>query len=110
MPIPEISPTELARRLSEAPATRPPLLDVRFADEHAIVALPGALLIPLPELEERREELEAFKGRELVVYCHHGIRSFHAAAYLQSLGFQAVNLSGGIDRYALEAEPGLPRY
>lgn len=110
MPVPEISPAALARRLAGAPEQHPVLLDVRFAQEHELVALPGSVLLPLPELEERKDELEPLRERELVVYCHHGVRSFQAAAYLQSLGFSAVNLSGGIHRYSLEVDPQLPRY
>jgi rhodanese-related sulfurtransferase len=110
MPIPEMTTRELAARLSGPEARRPALLDVRFHHEHAWVALPHSLLIPLPELEERAEELEALRGREVVVYCHHGIRSLDGAAFLNALGFEASSLAGGIDAYAREVDPTLPRY
>ncbi len=110
MPVPEISPAQLADRLSAPPDRRPVLLDVRFPHEHAIVALPGSVLIPLPELEERADELEAFEGRPVVVYCHHGVRSLDGAAFLRARGLDAVSLRGGIDRYSLEADTHLPRY
>jgi rhodanese-related sulfurtransferase len=74
------------------------------------VALPDSLLIPLPELEERAEELEPLRGRPVVVYCHHGVRSLDGAAYLRSLGMEAVSLRGGIDLYSLQVDPALPRY
>jgi rhodanese-related sulfurtransferase len=61
-------------------------------------------------LEERAEELEAFRGRPVVVYCHHGVRSLHGAAYLLSRGLEAVSLRGGIDLYARAVDPALPRY
>ena len=110
MPVPEISPTELAERLRADPAQRPALLDVRFPHEHAYVALPGSVLIPLPELEERADELAAFEGRSVVVYCHHGVRSLDGAAFLRARGLDAVSLRGGIDLYSLQADPRLPRY
>ncbi len=110
MPIPDISPQELAARLEAPPETRPVLLDVRYPDEHAYVAFPGSVLIPLPELDERAEELEAFRGRPVVVYCHHGIRSLDGAAYLRARGLDAVSLRGGIDLYARVVDPRLPRY
>jgi rhodanese-related sulfurtransferase len=104
-----ISPAELAVRLRE-PAP-PRLLDVREADEHAFCALPGSRLMPLSELGDRAEELADWKDLDVVVYCHHGVRSAHAIAYLRSLGFtRLANLSGGIDRWSDEVDPTVPRY
>jgi rhodanese-related sulfurtransferase len=110
MPVPEISPEDLAKLLQGPAEARPALLDVRFPNENAYVALPGSVLIPLPELDERAEELEAFRGRPVVVYCHHGVRSLHGAAYLMSRGLEASSLMGGIDLYAEVVDPRLPRY
>ena len=104
-----LSPAELAVRLREP--SPPSLLDVREAEEHAFCALPDSRLMPLSELGERAEELTDWKDRDVVVYCHHGVRSSHAIAYLRSLGFtRLTNLSGGIDRWSLEVDPGTPRY
>lgn len=102
-------PIELAKRLrSEAP---PHLLDVREENEHDFCALPGSRLLPLSELAERVEELADWRGLEVVVYCHHGVRSAHAIGFLRQLGFQRLlNLSGGIDRWSLEVDPSVPRY
>ncbi len=110
MPIPEISPAKLAAQLKGPAESRPALLDVRFPHEHAYVALPGSVLIPLPELDERADELEAFRGHSVVVYCHHGVRSLDGTAYLRSLGLDAVSLRGGIDLYSRAVDPSLPRY
>ncbi|ATB46943.1 rhodanese-like domain-containing protein [Corallococcus macrosporus] len=110
MPIPEIAPARLAELLAGPAESRPALLDVRFPHEHAWVALPDSLLIPLPELEERADELEPLRGRSVVVYCHHGVRSLDGAAYLMSLGIDAVSLRGGIDLYARQVDPTLSRY
>ncbi len=110
MPVPEISPNRLAELLAGPAESRPALLDVRFPDEHAWVALPDSLLIPLPELEERADELEALRGRPVVVYCHHGVRSLDGTAYLRANGLDAVSLRGGIDLYSRTVDPSLPRY
>ncbi|RKI45015.1 hypothetical protein D7X55_37880, partial [Corallococcus sp. AB049A] len=72
--------------------------------------LPGSVLMPLPELEDFHEQLEAFRGRPVVVYCHHGVRSLHGAAYLLDRGLEAVSLQGGIDLYSRTVDPSLPRY
>lgn len=110
MPVPEISPDDLRAVLALPRDDRPVLLDVRTRGEHAHVALPGSLLIPLQELHERRDELEVLKGRAVVVYCHHGVRSASATNYLRELGVDARSLAGGIDLYSQVADPTLPRY
>ena len=104
-----MTPNELADRLrSDQP---PRLLDVRQADEHAFASLPNSTLIPLGELPERLEEIEQWQDEEVVVYCHHGIRSAHAIAHLRAAGFKRLhNLSGGIERWSVEVDPSVPRY
>jgi rhodanese-related sulfurtransferase len=104
-----LSPIQLAERLKGSPP--PHLLDVRQPDEHAFAALPGSTLIPLGELMDRADEIEAWKDAEVVVYCHHGVRSLHAIGLLRQMGFvKLLNLTGGIDRWSLEADPNTPRY
>lgn len=107
----QIDPVELSTRLrSEDP---PVLLDVREPEENAIVSLPHARLIPLSDLPLRLAELADLRAqsREIVVYCHHGIRSMHAITLLRNAGFVHLrNLRGGIDRWAAEIDPTLPRY
>lgn len=104
-----MTPLELAERL--AGSNPPRLLDVREPEEHAFCALPSAVLIPLGELAARHEELAGWRESEIVVYCHHGIRSQHAIAYLRELGFQDLkNLSGGIDLWSREVDASVPRY
>jgi len=106
----EISVRELAEKLQKPVPERPILLDVRRPEEHRFVALPGSVLIPLHELQNRQAELRAFEGRDVVVYCHHGVRSLQGASLVRSLGLSAVSLRGGIDRWSVELDPTLPRY
>jgi rhodanese-related sulfurtransferase len=91
-------------------AGRPPVLvDVRRADEVAKAVLAGAVHIPLDELEERFPELDP--EQETIVYCHHGVRSLSATAFLRQRGFRDVrSLAGGVDRWSVEIDPSVPRY
>ena len=102
-----ISPRELKQRLERGDALT--LLDVREPAEHAICALPGDRLIPMGELHARLRELDP--DAETVVYCHHGIRSSHVIAHLQSHGFtKLLNLRGGIEAWARDVDPAMRRY
>ena len=95
-PLPEITATELRRRREAGPA--PKLVDVRNADEHAESSIPGAVLIPLPELPGRLAELDP--DEPLVVHCKTGGRSSRAVALLMQHGFSDVrNLVGGIQAW-----------
>lgn len=85
------------------------LLDVREAWEYQLVHIDGAVSIPLGELPRRFRELSLVD--EIVVYCHHGMRSLDAAYLLQQLGFKSVlSVAGGIDRWAREVDHELQRY
>ena len=65
----------------------------------------------MSEIEGRVGEIEKYRQREIVVYCHHGIRSLQVASWLRQLGFDnAQSMAGGIDRWALQIDPTLPRY
>jgi len=87
------------------------LLDVRTPEERAIVRLEDAALIPIQEISERAAELEPHRQRRIVVFCHHGGRSEMVANWLRGQGFAAAqNMTGGIDAWAVEIDPSLPRY
>ena len=86
-------------------------LDCRQPDEHAIVHIAAARLLPMNETPTRLAELEPYKERPIVVHCHHGGRSLQVAAWLRQKGFaQAQSMAGGIDQWAQEIEPGMVRY
>ncbi len=87
------------------------LLDCRERDEYDFVRIAAALLFPMSELSEHAAELAQFRDAELVVYCHHGVRSRQVANWLRGQGFARVqSLAGGIDRWAQEIDPTLARY
>jgi adenylyltransferase/sulfurtransferase len=102
----DVSPEELHRALGQ---DRPPLLlDVREPMEFQLTRLPDALLISLGDLAERLGDLDG--TRDIVVYCHYGIRSVQATHLLRAAGFRARNLKGGIAAWADRVDPTMVRY
>jgi rhodanese-related sulfurtransferase len=81
-----------ARELVEQGAR---LLDVRTAGEFAGNGLPGAINIPLRQLEQRAGELGS-KVRPIIVYCQSGHRSQRACAILAARGFSTVRDLGAM--------------
>ena len=85
------------------------LLDVRQASEVAMASIPGALHIPMKEVQFRVREIP--RGKPVVVMCHLGERSMRIARFLVTDGFGEVfNLDGGIDAYALKIDHNVGRY
>ena len=88
MPIDEITVDDLASL-----PTGSFVLDVRNPDEHAEARVPGVVLIPLPELESRVDELP--DTGQVYVICRSGARSARAAELLATRGIAATNVAGG---------------
>lgn len=104
----QISVAQLKARLEEA-GEKPLLLDVREAWEVRLCILAGSIHIPMGLVPARQSELDP--ARETVVICHHGIRSYQVAYYLEHQGFQnLINLKGGIDAWAREIDPLMAKY
>jgi molybdopterin/thiamine biosynthesis adenylyltransferase/rhodanese-related sulfurtransferase len=104
--IPQISPVELKRRLDAGDDLF--VLDVREPHEYQIANL-GAKLIPLGELPNRLGELDP--NREIVVHCKSGGRSQKASELLAQNGFKKLhNLAGGINGWATDVDPKVPKY
>ena len=86
-------------------------LDVREPDEYATAHIAGTMLLPMSQLAGRVSELEAHKGGEIVVHCHHGGRSLRVVNWLRQQGFDhAINLAGGIDQWSQVIDVSVPRY
>lgn len=84
------------------------LVDVRQPWEFDRSHLPGATLIPLATLPLRLSELDP--SRPVVLYCHHGARSYQALRFLVQAGFtQVAHLAGGIAAYS-QMDPTIPQY
>jgi len=103
----EITALELRRERDRRPDLV--LLDVREPREADIAHIDGARNIPLRELPGRLAELSGHG--EIVTLCHHGPRSLKAREILRGAGFANVrSLAGGIDAWAREVDPEVPRY
>jgi rhodanese-related sulfurtransferase len=97
---------ELDRELKAGKPIR--ILDVREPGEFAIANI-GGTLIPLGELAGRYRELRP--DEDIVVVCHHGVRSAQAVGFLRQCGYEKTrNLAGGIDRWSAVIDPSVPRY
>jgi len=104
----EVTPRQV-RDLLESGAIY--LVDCRSAAEAAQARIAGAKFIPIEELANRVDELEAAAGEKpVVVYCHMGGRSLKAVLLLKNRGLNAASMAGGIDLWALDVDPKVPRY
>ena len=102
-----IEPRELSESLARDPSIR--LVDVRSREEFEAVHLPNSVLLSQDVMREIMSE--GTNSRPLVVIAHQGRQGLDAAAYFMGHGLQNVRcLRGGIDAWAQEVEPDLPRY
>lgn len=106
---PQCTVQELKQRID---AGDPPLLiDVREDAELEICKLPDCVHFRLNEIPERIAEFDQYADREVVIYCHHGMRSEMARQYLAQHGHANFrNLAGGIHLWALEIDPEMAVY
>jgi len=104
----EITPQQLQTSLqNDTPV--PFLLDVREPSEFAICHIDGAHLIPSGQVPMQLDQLP--QDCPIVVICHHGIRSYMIAMYLEQQGFEQVsNLRGGIAAWARSIDLDMPMY
>ena len=72
------------------------ILDVRTQEEYDEGHIPGAILIPNTEIEDRAEEMLTDKDQMILVYCRSGRRSKIAAEALVELGYTNIKEFGGI--------------
>jgi rhodanese-related sulfurtransferase len=106
-PFRDILPEQLRDWLAQGSAPR--LIDVRDEEEWTLCRLPGAEWMPARDIADWRARLDP--NQEILLYCHHGIRSLHVAIQLAAQGFSRVmHLRGGLDAYSLRADHTLPRY
>jgi adenylyltransferase/sulfurtransferase len=103
-----MTPSELKARLDRGEDLR--LIDVREADEWAIARLPKAELVPLSQFQSLATA-QLDPDETIVLYCHHGMRSARAQGFLQQQGYRnVINLTGGIDAWALQVDSTMKRY
>jgi adenylyltransferase/sulfurtransferase len=103
----EIAVKELKRLLDKE--THVNLIDVREPHEHELCHINGSRLIPAGQIPNRVIEFDP--AEEYIFYCHVGERSGWAVSFLRQLGFKKVkNVLGGVDAWAVEIDPTMPRY
>jgi rhodanese-related sulfurtransferase len=111
--IPEISVEELAKLLVENNQGDRQFVDVREPQELEMAQVSGFQNFPLSEFATWSGSIysKLDPEKEIVVMCHHGMRSAQMCQWLMTQGFtQVKNVAGGIDAYSLLVDPSVPRY
>lgn len=104
----QMTPSQLKEYLTSGDNS-PLLLDVREAWEFDICAIDGSILIPMGQIPAKIETLDP--DQEIVVICHHGIRSAQVCRYLEHQGFDhMINLYGGVDAWARDLDKDMAVY
>ncbi|MDY6782452.1 MAG: molybdopterin-synthase adenylyltransferase MoeB [Cyanobacteriota bacterium] len=89
------------------------LIDVRNPNEYEIAKIPGATLIPLPEIEKGpgvEKVKELLNGHRLIAHCKMGGRSAKALGILKEKGIEGTNVKGGITAWSREVDSSVPEY
>ena len=80
------------------------ILDVREQEEYDAGHIPGAILIPYTQIEEKAREMLPDKDQLILVYCRSGRRSKIAAEALAELGYTNIKEFGGINDWPYDVE------
>lgn len=109
----EMTVTEL-KQLLDSGAQDFLLLDVRNPNEYEIAQIPGAVLVPLPDIENGdgvAKVEEMLNGHRLVVHCKSGMRSAKALSILkEKANIEGTNVKGGILAWSREVDSSVPEY
>jgi rhodanese-related sulfurtransferase len=105
----QFTATQLKAYLQQT-AEPPLLLDVREPWEFNVCHIPGSRLIPMRQIPAVATDMDT--DAETVVICHHGVRSFQVARFLETeLGFtNLINLAGGVAAWARDVDPKMAVY
>jgi rhodanese-related sulfurtransferase len=95
--IPKLAPLQVAEKMKNS--LNVVLIDVRTEAERNAGFIKSSVHIPLNELNSRLKELEKYKDKEIICYCHSGSRSSAAAIILSKSGFRVSNMAGGISAW-----------
>ena len=99
----EVTPKETRALMNKD--TNIVVLDVRSQMEYNEERIANTPLMPLQFVEKRIADLQIFKKKKIIVYCHSGNRSELAVEILREHGFNAYNMNGGILRWKAERFP-----
>lgn len=97
------------RSYLESASPKPVLLDVREPWEFETARIEGATLVPMRSIASQVQNFDP--GQEIVVVCHHGVRSRMVGLFLENHGFSnVINLSGGVDAWARDVDQQMATY
>ena len=100
---------ELAAWLGDETSPGPLLLDVREPWEYQICHIDGSRNVPMSTVPASVGHLD--QDKPTVCICHHGMRSMQVALFLERHGFSnVINLTGGVDAWAMQVDSGMPTY
>src|SRR5262245_35744813 len=103
----EITPAEVKAKLARGEQFA--FIDVREPWEYDASHIEGSRLKPLRTIPAKRPKLTG--AAEVILFCHHGMRSLDAANWLRAQGVEnARSMNGGIDRWSVEIDSKIPRY
>jgi rhodanese-related sulfurtransferase len=104
----EITPEEVKAKLNRQETFT--LLDVREPWEFETASINGAKLMPMGDVPSRAHQ-ELDPEDEIVVLCHHGVRSMNVTVWLRQQGFEkAQSMRGGIDAWSRSVDEAVPKY
>ncbi|QOY87461.1 rhodanese-like domain-containing protein [Paludibaculum fermentans] len=105
----ELTPAEAKSKLDAGEAV---LIDVREPNEHLLCAIDDAELIPMNTVPQQLQHLEELADEKVViVFCHHGVRSLNVVNWLRRQGVEnCTSMTGGIDAWSAQIDPGVARY
>jgi len=102
-----LTPEEVSEKIKNGEKFK--FIDVREPLEYELSRVEEAELLPMSRAAEWIGSLEP--EDEIVVMCHHGVRSANVCMYLANNGFEKVyNLEGGIDFWSTTVDGNVPRY
>lgn len=103
-----ISASQLDRMLAD-PSANLELIDVREAWEFELGHIAQSAHFALSQFETTFQHIP--KSKNLVLICHHGVRSMMACEFLKHQGYENLyNLTGGTDAWSIAIDSNLPRY
>ncbi len=104
----EVDPREAQSQMAKGAV----LVDVREPEEYAAAKVEGSRLIPMQAVPAQLQEIEGLADEcEVLVMCHHGVRSLQVVHWLREHGVEnCFSVAGGIDRWSREIDPTVPRY
>ena len=107
----ELSVHDVAKWIHLPEDERPRVIDCRERDEVEHCRIEGSEWLPLGDFPHSAERFAGNVERAVVVYCHHGMRSMHAVAFLRARGIeQSFSMAGGIEVWSRQVDEAVERY